>query len=408
MGYLEDYYTLKDTYTETQSIINIPDSNILIKNFSFHSNDNEYFPEEKYFEDIFKKESSHPDINFEEKSTGEVLKFISQNNKGIICNTDFIYPVYTYEKDSKFSKVTILLHGLNESSWDKYHTWAKRLVELTCNPVILFPISFHINRRPKFWIDSRKMNTLSKDRKMIFDGLKETSFVNAAISTRLQFATELFFWSGLRTYHDILNLINLIKCGQFDFIKEGSEINFFGYSIGAFLIEILLMSNYELFKDSGTVLFCGGPTVDLMYPASKYIYDTETAESITSFYVNDFEEAIKRDNYLSNFFANFPEGSLAYRSMLNFNRFKDNRETFLKRIRNNILAVCLTKDEVMPPASVKKVLSGNNNEPGIEVRELDFPFDYDHVSPFPLSENIRTETNRYFKEFMDICAGKLI
>jgi hypothetical protein len=407
MGYLEDYNTLKGIYTESQRTIGIPDSNILIKNFSFHSNDNRYFPEEEYFENIFKRECSSTDINSEDKNAGEVLKFISQNNKGIICNTDFIYPVYTYEGDAKFSRANIMLHGLNESSWDKYHTWAKRLVELTGNPVILFPISFHINRRPKFWIDSRKMNTLSKERKMIFDGLKETSFVNAAISTRLQFATELFFWSGLRTYFDILELVNRIKNGHFDFIKEGSEINFFGYSIGAFLTEILLMSNYELFKNSRTVLFCGGPTVDLMYPASKYIYDTETAESITSYYVNEFEEAIKRDIHLSNFFAYFQEGSLAYRSMLNFNRFRENRETILEKIRNNILAICLTKDEVMPPASVKKVLSGKNNKPGIEVRELDFPFDYDHVSPFPLGENIKNETDICFKEFMNICADKL-
>jgi hypothetical protein len=48
----------------------------------------------------------------------------------------------------------------------------------------------------------------------------------------------------------------------------------------------------------------------------------------------------------------------------------------------------------MPPDSVRKTL----NENGLKVRinEMNFPFDYDHISPFPLGEKIKEETNECF------------
>lgn len=44
--------------------------------------------------------------------------------------------------------VILLLHGLNEKRWDKYLPWALRLVRGTGKAVMLFPISFHMNRTP--------------------------------------------------------------------------------------------------------------------------------------------------------------------------------------------------------------------------------------------------------------------
>lgn len=397
MGYLEEYYTLKNLYDESKDSITIPGANIIIRNYKFNSVTSDFFPGNDYMASLFKR-------HYGKTRPGSMTEFNDNQISDFKCNTDFVYPVYCGCGSGKRDSVIILLHGLNESSWDKYHSWAKALIENTGQPVIMFPISFHINRRPQYWTETRKMNALSKERKSFYDDLAESSFVNAAISTRLQFASELFFWSGLRTYIDILRLTEMLTRGDFDFAAKNTRINFFGYSIGAFLVEVLMMSRYDLYEKSKAVLFCGGPAMDLMYPASKYIYDTETEKSMNRFYIKDFENALKQDKFLYNYFHAPPNEALAFRSMLNTERFRMQRENMLERISGNVHAVCLKKDTVMPPESVRKTLEGENCVPGIKVTELDFPFEYDHISPFPLGENIKAETDRAFNEFIKIAS----
>ncbi|MCE1165305.1 MAG: DUF6051 family protein [Bacteroidetes bacterium] len=399
MGYLEDYNLLKSIYRETEEQIKIPGSDIYIRNFEFDSTAPDFFPDNDYIQQLFKR-------HYDCLGSDALKEFSEQQIFGFECNTKFVYPVYINGSRQNKGKVIIMLHGLNESNWDKYHPWAKALAERTGNPVIMFPISFHINRRPSLWTQSRQMNALSKGRRTYYNELAETSFVNAAISTRLQFASELFFWSGFRTFNDILRLTETLKNGGFDFAAKGTKIDFLGYSIGAFLVEVLMMSRYSLYADSGALLFCGGPTMDLMYPASKYIYDTETEKTMNRFYIRDFENRLPKDEYLNNFFTKAGDEALAFRSMLNTERFREKRLEMLTRMRKNVHAVCLTKDSVMPPDSVRISLQGENNAPGIRVTELDFPFEYDHVSPFPLGENIKEETEKAFRQFVDIAAER--
>jgi hypothetical protein len=293
---------------------------------------------------------------------------------------------------------------LNESSWDKYNVWAKRLVELTGQAVLMFPISFHVNRRPEVWSASRSMNVLSKERKNNYES-KESSFVNAALSTRLQFNPELFFWSGLRSFYDVQKLIEEIRNGSFNEIDKNCRISFFGYSIGAFLIENLMMARKKLFSDSKIVLFCGGPTMDLMYPISKYIYDSTAEKVMTDFYVKNFERNIQSDEYLRKYFTDNEEDGLVFRSLLNKDRHSEFRVNKLKEFEDRILAIPLTGDDVMPPDSVRKTL----NENGLKVRinEMNFPYDCDHISPFPLGEKIKEETNECFGRVLEDAADWL-
>lgn len=397
MGYLEEYNLLKKIYNETDERIPIPGSDIIIRNYEFDSASHGFYPGNDYIQQLFKR-------HYESLRSDALKEFSEQQVYGFECNTKFIYPVYYDASKEKSRKVIIMLHGLNESNWDKYHTWAKSLVEKTGSPVIMFPISFHINRRPSLWTQSRPMNALSKGRRTYYNELTESSFVNAALSTRLQFASELFFWSGLRTFNDILRLTDSLRKGEFEFAGAGTGINFFGYSIGAFLVEVLMMSRPEHYKDARALLFCGGPTMDLMYPASKYIYDTETEKSMHRFYIDDFEEVVGNDECLSNFFNSGAKEALAFRAMLNTGRFHGERTELLTSLKDNIHAVCLAKDSVMPPDSVRTTLAGDNGIPGMKVTELDFPFEYDHVSPFPLGENIKEESERAFGMFAELSA----
>jgi len=387
MGYLEEYNLLKDIYSAGKDSIKIPDSEIEIKNYSFVSDENRFYPDTNHLNICLQKNLSL--INDSSVSTKTL---IGMNDAEESCNKEFVYPLYHLPGKNK--KLIILFHGLNESSWDKYHSWAKRLTELTGHNVLMFPISFHINRRPGLWSASRSMNVLSKERKNIY-GSEESSFVNAALSTRLQFSPELFFWSGLRSFNDAQKLINEIRAGSLVEIDKDCTISLFGYSIGAFLIENLIMAREELFSASKVVLFCGGTTMDIMYPVSKYIYDSSAEKVMTDFYVNNFEKNIHSDEYIERYFTDNEEDGLVFRSLLNRERHSELRVSKFKRHENRILAIPLTNDYVMPPDSVRKTLCENGLN--IKINEMNFPYEYDHISPFPLGEKIKEGTDESFE-----------
>jgi predicted esterase len=405
MPYLADYNLLKNIYGYKNDSISVPGTDMVIRNFDFQSPENGFYPDDEYFRNIAVTDSVLIKKGLNKYLPEKYFDFISSNPDKYGENTDFRFPVYLKPGANPPDKVILLFHGLNESSWDKYHPWALKLLKDTGWPVILFPVSFHINRRPAEWSAPRKMNAISKDRVSMFPGIDDSSFVNAAISTRLHFIPELFFWSGYRSFNDVLKLAGMIRNGFFDFIRKDAGINFFGYSIGAFLTEHLLMIEKELFGDSRAVLFCGGPTMDLMYPASRYIYDTETGKSMTGFYVNDFEESVKGDPYLEKFFSrDVPEANV-FRSMLNINNLPDYRDKNFTELKDRIYAVALTKDYVIPPDSVRKTLCGVTAPTGIKVDELDADIDYDHISPFPQGEKIKNETDVFFNRVFEKAAG---
>ena len=392
MPYLEEYNLLKSIYNYDTVEIEIPNEDVIIRNFDFHSQGNEFYPDDEHFLNLVKPNSLKIKTAAAEEVSDAYLDFAGVNPVNFDVNVNFRYPAYFTKDGKKTGSAIILFHGLNESSWDKYHPWALELVRRTGQAVIMFPIAFHINRRPENWSLSRKMNELSKERRHIYPNVKESSFVNAAISMRLQMIPELFFWSGLRTFNDVLKLIDEVRGGKFDFIDKDARINFFGYSIGAFLTEHILFIEREKFERSRAVLFCGGATMDLMYPSSRYIYDEETAKSMTDFYVQDFEKKIKGNVYLEKFFERDTRDAMTFRSMLNINTLSDYRTERISEIKERIYALPLTKDEVIPPRSVRKTLEAG----GVNVDEMDCGIDYDHISPFPLSANVKEETDRFF------------
>lgn len=394
MGYLEDFNLLNSLYVEDKEIIQIPECDITIKNYSFTSDDNKYFPDSNYFKNTLEKNLSQISDSAERTKS-----FLENTINAEPFNKEFIYPVYT--KPGKNKKLIILLHGLNEGGWEKYHSWAKKLVELTGSTVLLFPISHHINRRPKDWIASRTMNSLGKERKKLF-GSNECSFLNSAISTRLHLMPEIFFWSGIRSYYDVQKLISEIRSGRFQEIDKDCCVSLFGYSIGAFLIEALIMGKREMFANSRVVLFCGGSTMDLMSFTSKFICDSSAEKAMIDFYVDNFENEIESNESLKKFFTENEEDGLVYRSLLNMKRHSDFRVNRLKQFENQVYAIPLKCDEVIPTESVIKTLT----EKGLNIRvnEMHFPIEYDHVLPFPVGEKIKEETNKYFEQVFSAAA----
>ena len=368
MNYTETHNGLKEIFSAEKQQIKIPWSGITIFNLNYQSR----FPQSDF-------------INLEDKKIEE--------------NFQFSYPVFAPAQKS--SKVILLLHGLNERSWLKYLSWAHTLAENTSSYVVLFPISFHINRSPDFWSNPREMMTFMNDRYKETGDNGMLSFANAALSSRLSKDPMRFFNSGYQTSMDIIDLLIKIRDGRHEIIPAECTLNIFAYSIGAFLGEILMLANPEkLFSNSKMFMFCGGSFFSGMNGKSKLIMDNHSFNEIFDFYLSKFERMIsgKLETFNTMLYSQL---GLAFRSMLDRKRLGSYRKNRLAKMRDQIKAIALAKDIIIPAKEIIKTL----NETGCKniVNVADFPFSYSHESPFPilktaLSTEVDNSFNHVFSE----------
>jgi hypothetical protein len=362
MEYTKTYQELKTLFSSDKTDIVIPGSGVKIHNIGFIS------------DSMDKSFTSLPD------------SLISENRS-------FTYPVFTPSKTDS-QKVILLLHGLNERSWVKYLVWAYWLAEYTESYVILFPISFHINRSPDSWKDPREMISIMKLRNAAARDISMSSFANVALSNRLTEDPLRFFNSGYQTANDIIGLIKNIKDGRHPVIPEKGNINIFAYSIGAFLAEIILMGNPDnLFSDSRLFIFCGGSVFSNMKGSSKLIMDSLAFERVYNYYLNDFEKTITGKSPLVEF-LNHSQIGMAFRSMIDLERFKKFRESLLNKLRNQIRSIAFKNDAVIPSDGVVATLNTWSKQPA-EV--WDFHYACSHENPFPVfSSSLSYEVDKNF------------
>jgi len=328
-------------------------------------------------------------------------------------NRRFTYPLVVRAGLRSARSVILLFHGLNEKSWAKYLPWAKELALRTGKAVLLFPIAFHMNRAPGEWSNPRLMARVAAERQRRFGPLTDSSFVNAALSTRIQSAPDRFLRSGLATYYDIAKLATEIRAGQHPLIDRGATLDIFGYSIGAFLAEVLLFANPEgHFGESKAFLFCGGATLSGMTPVSRFIMDSRAEEALSSFFTDRFETELSGDTPLSRLFERIQALGTVFKSLLDADRLKAFRDRQLQSIGRRLAAVALAKDRVIPGNEIARTLSGSSGtatEGGVWPRAhvLDFPFPYSHENPFPLLAQFRAEIERSFEGLFRLAADFL-
>lgn len=355
MNYSNDYLRLKSVFSFDKRVISIPESNvkILIENF-----DSEIDP-------------GH---------------FLKRDDFSISENLKFSYPIIVPENIGTH-KVILFLHGLNERSWIKYLAWAYWLSVITESYVVLFPISFHINRSPSSWVDPRKMHLPLEERTRSCNEVVMSTFANIALSNRLSEEPLRFFNSGYQTAFDIVKLLTQIREGTHNIIPAGCQINIFAYSIGAFLAQILLMGNPEgLFSDSRLFMFCGGSVFSRMKGTSRFIMDSEAFNRIYSYYLDEFENDIDKKNLFSEFLRSTQIG-MAFRSMIDFGRLKSFREQIFTKLRYQIRSVALKKDTVIPAEGIFETMAGYSGNKNSQIEVWDFPYNYSHENPFPVNKN---------------------
>ena len=366
MSHHTQYYALKDQYSFSRWENPFPESDFSIYNIPFHSPKDDMLP------------------SGEAGASGEVDRYRLFPDHQIEENRRFVYPVFMSHTPEDTGKVIILLHGLNERDWNKYLPWARSLHKQTGHPVILFPISFHVNRCPQGWSNPRLMAGLAKERMKRNEGLSDSTFLNAAISERIQTLPKRFYTSGLQTYYDVVALISQIQSGNHPLLGCKTQVNFFGYSIGALLTEILLMANpKDLLTRSKAFLFCGGSSFDQMKGVSRFIIDSAAFHAMKAYFTN-LEAYLDGDSQLKAVLKKLDPG-LYFRSMIDSLGLKDYRERRLKDLSRQLRIVALKKDQVISPEAIRKTFEGMGIQLSRLITVMDFPFAYTHENVFPLN-----------------------
>ena len=303
----------------------------------------------------------------------------------IVENNRFNYPVFFPKGWKKATNAIVLLHGLNERSWDKYLCWAEYLAEHTHKAVILFPIAYHINRSPGLWSDPRSMSMLVSKRQALVGPDRSLCFANVAMSERLSEDPIRFYTSGRQTVEDLRLLATSLKNGKHPKFKKGTTVDFFAYSIGAFLAEITMMANPDkLFDQSKLFIFCGGSIFKSMFGESRCIMDKPAYDRLLSFYMKEWIE--KEQASVTTHRESLDEARSAFDTMIAPEVDREKREGFFKNLGNRISGISLRKDKVMPYEGVEACMGNDNAFQKFQL--LDFPFEYSHESPFPMNSSI--------------------
>ncbi|HOP13921.1 DUF6051 family protein [Lentimicrobium sp.] len=356
--YTETYYTLKSLLKAGNQVQHIPGSDAYFRQFEFISDTpGNVFP------------AIRTDI--------KALSNINSDDSLITENIRFTYPVII-PASGYGNRAIILLHGLNERSWIKYYPWAERLARELKRPVILFPISFHMNRSPAEWSNPRLMSPLLPSTRLRNRQNRSSTFANLALSLRLSQQPLRFFTSGRQSAMDLEKLIISIQSGNHPLFAKGTGIDFFAYSIGAFLAQIMMLAyGEELLNDTRLMMFCGGAPFNRMNGVSKLIMDEEAFSRLRFFYLRQFEKELSStDNPLS------PDvespATKAFNAMIDSQRLREWRNHRFEKMQKRISTIALKNDEVIPPSGISEIMSTKN------LKILDFPFEYTHENPFPV------------------------
>jgi hypothetical protein len=396
MTYNRDYHYLKNLLKEQSGPYPLPESKARIMSVPFESHNCKILPGEEMYKCREHQHVFYPGYSVSETTQVQFNDLLLVNDSRISENRLFNYIVFNYPAPLGSRHAILLFHGLNEKNWDKYLPWAKTLAERTKSTVILFPIAFHMNRGRDIWGDSRTMDKVKAERLQKNRDDQGLSFLNTAISTRLHHLPQRFFWSGLQSYYDVIQMVNGIRSGEFSFLDKTARIDFFAYSIGAFLAEVLLMTNPEgLFTKSKLFILAGGPVFNRMSPITRYIIDSEANKSISSVFVDHLEKHLLTDERLSHYLQEHREG-IMFRAMLNYNKMREERESRFMALNKQIYAIGLKKDTVVNPAEMVNTLKGSAKKIPIRVKVMDFPYKYSHENPFPVSDSLAPKVDEAF------------
>lgn len=380
MEFTKTYHELKQIFSLTNDSIELSNQGFSFRSIPFCSN-SKPFPLSGDYSEINNHSFAADDAKIQE-------------------NLHFRYPIYLPNSSTKYSKAIVLLHGLNERSWLKYLPWAHYLGQKTNRPVILFPLAFHMNRGSDSWGDPRLMMPYLTNRKVDKD-ISMATVANIALSQRISDDPLRFFTSGKQSADDLKQLLESINEGTIPFLEKGAQVDFFSYSIGSFLAQILFLANpIELASRSKLFIFCGGSFFCDMNGTSRLIMDSHAFKSLRKYYMSDLPNELKEESPLS-IFINKGIWGESFLSMIHEDNNRLYREHKLQSLREQIQVVSLKNDAVIPSNAMQSTFACIRNRGENMITELDFPFNNSHETPFPIlpldkSEEVDKAFNQVF------------
>jgi hypothetical protein len=318
-----------------------------------------------------------PDSN----NVASVFRSLFKSRELEDVNDEFRY--YILIPENKNRGAILLLHGLNERSWNKYIQWGMRLATDTSRPVVLFPIAYHMNRSPRSWIDRHIMMPLVSARVFAEPETRMTTYVNVALSTRMAASPQRFMLSGFQTVNDLADLIRSVNSGEHPDLT--GPVDIFAYSIGALVTQVLMLSRTSLLPDESRVmLFCGGCTFGMMNGTSRLIMDSKAFNRLTTFYINDISTGnVSEGDSVMKILHDTPEGEAFY-AMTSPGRLKAVAGSPFRNTEGKLLAVTFEGDLVIPASEVSATLDG------ADVRIWSPGYPCTHENPFPVMAGERS------------------
>jgi predicted esterase len=299
-------------------------------------------------------------------------------------------------------EVLILLHGLNERSFTKYIPWAYQIWAHARMPVLLFPISFHINRVRRAWGGTQQE---CYRRRTEVPGNEHFHRYNAVMSDRLHAHPERFLWGALQSFWDIVDLVGDIRENRHPHFVPETRVHLMGFSAGGYIALSLLLENARRwFDDSRAVMFASCAALRDVNLASNLIIDHAAEVALVKMYVKYREKQMNAR--LRHWFEEHSEGRWfnAFCGLMPDRTLLDKR---LREVAPRLLGIADSNDQVMTPGAMLNALQGIRRDTGVCVRELSLgihenPFatpDYRQRERQMITESLDVE--RYGKEFQD-------
>lgn len=313
-------------------------------------------------------------------------------------NLSFRYPFLRAHQPGgqpKSKHLIILLHGLNERSYSKYVPWAYQLWRQTGAAVALFPLSFHVSRVHPPWGRSLE-RSLARRRQL--PGNENVHPFNCVLSERLDSRPERFFWGGVQSFHDVVDLVGLIRSGQHPTVDADAQVDLIGYSAGGYLALGLMLGNGGgHFEKSRCVVFESGAAMRSTHLSTRFIMDLACEVGLLKLFVR-FTPRLANSR-LNHWLMEHDEGRW-FRALFGEEKERARFEARLREIAPRLLAIANTHDDVIPANAVFNTLTGKHRDTGVRVEELSLGV---HEHPF-VCMDYEQKDRRFVTEYVDLPA----
>jgi hypothetical protein len=121
--------------------------------------------------------------------------------------------------------------------------------------------------------------------------------------------------------------------------------------------------------------------------------------------VEHFEKHMAHDLHLKHYIDGPHDEGHVFYSMLDYKVKREYREALFRRVKQDVMAIGLKQDAIIPPYEIVNTLQGAARDIPILVETDDFPFPYNHVTPFPVIEKNKELIDKNFKRIFQKIAG---